>query len=438
MRPNFLLIGIDTLRADHLGCYGYVRNTSPNLDRLARKGVVFKKAFAPAIPTHPGWTSILTGAHPLRHKILTHMGDVQLSKDIPMVQEVLRKHGYETGAVDNMFLKYGAFYDWFTRGFKEYMHPGAIPAPEAGLKVQADAVNRMALEWLSKWLEKPDRRPFFLFLHYWDPHAPYKPPEPYDSMFWKLDRPDEETEKEFRDYVVSQYDGEIAYADAKVGELLEFLESRNLLDETMIIVVSDHGEDLREHTDVWGHKGLFDNVTRVPLIISYPSELPENKVVEALVQHVDIAPTILEAAGVEPPPTVYGRSLKPLIQGEVESIYSEVILMENSQEKARALRTERWKLIVSLGKDFEGRPAGWLRLYNLEKDPGETINLALHEAELSGELKERLEKVVNGILKGEPDPLLEQPVRSRRIKFYSEARSLIELYGLIKREMERG
>ena len=430
---NILLLGIDTLRADHLGCYGYVRDTSPVIDRLAKEGILFKNAFAPAIPTHPGWTSILTGAHPLKHKIVTHVGDVQLSKDIPLISEILRSRGYETAAVDNMFLKYGHFYNWFTRGFKEYMHPGAIPAPEAGLKVKGEAVNDMALKWLKKWVEKPIRRPFFLFLHYWDPHAPYKPPPPYDTKFWKVEKEPDES----RDYIVSQYDGEISYVDELIGQLIDFLDSRNILDDTLIIVTSDHGEDLKEHTDTWGHKGLFDNVTHVPLIFRYPRRLPEGMVIDALVQHIDIVPTILDLVGVEKPQSVQGKPLIPLIDSEETRLYSEIILMENSQEKARALRTERWKLIVSLEKDFENRPPGWLRLYNLEKDPNETVNLALHEQRLAKELEQKLNTLVKEILGGEPDPLLEQPVRKKRIKAYSEAKDLIELYGLIKREMEK-
>jgi len=131
-RHKIIIIGIDTLRADHLSCYGYVRNTSPNMDKIAGESILFKYAFANGIPTRPAWTTILTGIHPLKQEIITHIGSIQLSNIFPMLQEILRANGYVTGAVDNMFLKYGEFYKWFTRGFNIYSHPGGIPAPKAG------------------------------------------------------------------------------------------------------------------------------------------------------------------------------------------------------------------------------------------------------------------------------------------------------------------
>ena len=424
-RPNFLLIGIDTLRADHLSCYGYVRGTSPNIDRLARESVVFTRAFANGIPTHPAWTTILTGVHPLRHKIVTHMGFVKLSRELRMVQEVLRERGYATGAVDNMFLKYGHFYAWFTRGFDIYSHPGGIPAPEAGLKVQGRDVTDSALKVLGEIAGSG--KPFFLFLHYWDPHSPYRPPPPFNRAFWREGAPEGE---ELLDYIISQYDGEVAYVDAMVGELLDAMDDRGLLDDTVVIVTADHGEELRQHGDYLGHKGLYDTVTRVPLIIKAPG--CEARVVDALVQHVDIAPTILELAGVSGGLDSDGRSLVPLLEGGgAES--RPVVMLENTQQKAIGIRTERWKLIRYLERTEDGLPKGYVQLFDLERDPEERVNLAYHETDVSRELGEELDRRVGELLRGGENPLLTQPTATRRIKFYSEAKDLVELYGLIIR-----
>ena len=428
MYPNFILIGIDTLRADHLGCYGYVRNTSPNIDRIAGEGVLFKNAFANGIPTHPAWTTILTGAHPLRHKIVTHMGEVQLSKSIPMVQEVLRKNGYVTVAVDNMFLKYGSFYKWFTRGFNIYSHPGGIPAPEAGLKVQAENVTEISLKILQKLLEK--KKPFFLFLHYWDPHAPYKPPSPFNRLFWKKDFPENES---LLDFMISQYDGEIAYCDSEVGRLLEFLSDNGLFDKTIIIVTADHGENLMEHGNYMGHRGLYDCITRIPLIIRFPNKEYKG-VIDSFAQHIDITPTILTMIDAKIPSTVDGISLINVIENKKK--VKEILMVENTLEKAMALRTMEWKLIIHLGKTPEEIPSGYVRLYNILKDRMERINLASHELKVVKNLKKRLDEKVEKILAGGENPLLIQSIRTKKIKAYSEAKSLIELYGLLMQEKE--
>jgi len=425
-KMNFLLIGIDTLRADHLSCYGYVRKTSPRIDELAREGIIFTRAYANGIPTHPSWTTILTGVHPLRHKVVTHMGNVKLSKSIPMIQEILRRQGYVTGAVDNMFLKYGSFYAWFTRGFDIYSHPGGVPAPEAGLKVQAKDVTEYSIKLISELIKM--NKPFFAFLHYWDPHGPYKPPVPFNTLFWKNEAPQSD---ELLDYVISQYDGEIAYADSMIGKLLDFLEEQGLLDNTVVIITSDHGENLMQHGNYLGHKGLYDNITRVPLIIRFPEAKVRGKV-DDLVQHVDIAPTILELAGVKVQVDMDGISLISLIEGK-KLKRRDVVMLESTQQKAIGLRTEEWKLIKYLEKTPEGLPAGYLQLFNVSKDPSERVNLAYHELEVTEKLIKKLELFVREILHGEENPLLKQAITRRKVKFYSEAKDLIELYGLIIR-----
>ena len=354
------------------------------------------------------------------------MGEVQLSKSIPMVQEVLRKNGYVTVAVDNMFLKYGSFYKWFTRGFNIYSHPGGIPAPEAGLKVQAENVTEISLKILQKLLK--EKKPFFLFLHYWDPHAPYKPPFPFNRLFWKKDFPENES---LLDFMISQYDGEIAYCDSEVGRLLEFLSDNGLFDKTIIIVTADHGENLMEHGNYMGHRGLYDCITRIPLIIRFPNKEYKG-VIDSFAQHIDITPTILTMLDAKIPSTVDGISLINVIENKKK--VKEVLMVENTLEKAMALRTMEWKLIIHLGKTPEEIPSGYIRLYNILKDRMERINLASHELKVVKNLKKRLDETVEKILTGGENPLLIQSIRTKKIKAYSEAKSLIELYGLLMQE----
>jgi len=459
-KMNVLLIGIDTLRADHLRCYGYARKTSPNIDKLAESGVLFLKAFAPGTPTHPGWTTILTGMHPINHEIVCHVGNVKLDDRIPMIQEVLRENGYVTAAVDNLGL-------WFQRGFDHYIHPGGTPAPSGGLKVQADEINAKAVNWLKEWAVKKEKS-FFLFLHYWDPHTPYIPPSPYDQMYYEGDKSNPMNRsmnkvkmvsplfvykvkggltnqqaralygnadlsslvknvatwytKSFEEitdvnYVIAQYDGEITYVDSKVGELLEFMKDLGIYEDTLIVLTSDHGESLTEHDISFEHHGLYDPVTRVPLILHCPKEVAPGMKIKGLVQHVDIAPTILEFLGIPKPASMEGRNLLEMIRSDEHGGYREVYLLENTFQCKRAIRTEDWKLIETLKPDLYGMPKGYKELYDLKRDPSETINLIASEKEIAKELSTRLENWVKSQLKGRPDPLLVQESNLKKLWF---------------------
>ncbi len=457
---NVLLIGIDTLRADHLRCYGYARKTSPNIDKLAESGVLFLKAFAPGIPTHPGWTTILTGMHPINHEIVCHVGNKKLDDRIPMIQEVLKENGYVTAAVDNLGL-------WFRRGFDYYIHPGGTPAPSGGLKVQADEINTKAINWLKKWAVNKKKN-FFLFLHYWDPHTPYIPPSPYDQMYYEGDKSNPMNRsmnkvkmisplfvykvkggltsqqaralygdidlsslvknvatwytKSFEEitdvnYVIAQYDGEIRYVDNKIGELIEFMENIGIYENTLIVLTSDHGESLTEHDISFEHHGLYDTVTHVPLIFHCPKKITSGVKIRGLVQHIDIAPTILEFLGIPKPASMEGRNLLNMIHSARHKGYNEIYLLENTFQCKRAIRTENWKLIETLKPDLYGMPKGFKELYDLKRDPSETVNLIASEKDIAKELSERLEKWIKSQLKGRPDPLLVQESNLKKLWF---------------------
>ena len=440
-RPNLLLIVVDTLRADHLSCYGYVRKTSPNIDKLAEESVVFKSAYALGIPTHPSFTTILTGLHPLRHRVVSHMGTSRLSPDILMVQELLRVNGYVTGAVDNMLLKYGSFYDWFSRGFNVYSHPGAIPVDYAGMKVQAANVTERALRVLEEL--KGKGKPFFLFLHYWDPHSPYVPPQPYDSLFWKEEPPTHDMDYHdpkieplvtsspvVFDYVVSQYDGEISYVDDQIGKLSCYMKEERLMDGTAVFITADHGEDLMQH-GILKHYSLYETVVHVPLILRLP-ESSRRGIVEDQVAQTGIAATIYELAKVDAGMPIDGSSLVPVSVGECEG-YNDAVIIENTHQKAAAIKSKEWKLICYLEESSKGYPPGYVQLFNVSKDPYESVNLANHELGLVKELGDKLKIYTEMILKGRSNPL-DQPKSKLRVKFYSQARDFVEQHGLTLRD----
>ncbi len=427
-QPNVILVAIDTLRADRLSCYGFPRETSPNIDRLAREGVLFTQAVAPGIPTHPGFTTIFTGMHPLRHGIVCHAGSKALDWGVRTLPEVLRELGYVTIAVDNLVATRGL---WFVRGFDYYVYTGGITVISRGAKITGEVVTRKALEVIELLGEgRLGGRPFFLFIHYWDPHTPYMPPHPFREKFYRgggtrlsellrttawgrllLEsewiRALIEEGRDEKEYVDSLYEGEVCYADHCLGRVLEKLEEAGLYDESLIIVTSDHGELLGEKGIYYDHHGLYEPDVRIPLIMRHP-ELGEGVRVDEVVTQEDIAPTILDLLGRgELLRQATGRSLLPLIRGEGEG-RGHVILVENTRMTKRAIRAGRWKLVQTLRDDPYGRPAGYVELYDLGR--GEEENLAESEPELVRELLGMLEYEYRRLLGGRGDPLILQPI----------------------------
>ncbi len=426
--PNIVLVAIDTLRADHLGCYGYSKQTSPNIDGLASEGVLFENCIAPGIPTHPGFTTIFTGMHPLSHEIVCHAGNTTLSWDIKMLPEILSEKGYLTVAVDNLVATRGL---WFVRGFEYYIFSGGVTVISKGAKITGEIVTRKALNFLRSWREgRFGRRPFFLFVHYWDPHTPYLPPQGFRERLYEgggtkltplLERTCwgryilrsrwlraliEEGHDE-KEYIDALYDEEILYADWCLGKLLEELKYLELYDDTVIILTSDHGEGLGENGIFYDHHGLYEWDIRIPLIIRAPQVLPPGKRVKELITHEDIMPTILELIGVTPPKSVDGHSLIPLIE-EQQEVRKFVVCLENTRMTKRAIRTRRWKLIETLRHDIYGNPPGYIELYDLEA--GEERNVYDENRDVASELMLELERWYVRKLQGKPDPLVVQPI----------------------------
>ncbi len=329
--PHILIFLIDTLRADHLGCYGYARPTSPNIDRFAADAVRFDHPVAQSPWTRPATASILTGLYPHNHGARTR--NQRLGEDIPYLPEVLSSLGYRTlGATTNGNAgpRFG-----FRRGFNHFKHFEERTS-RPGIHIPV----RIAVDETLTWLERigPEDS-FFVFLHVTDPHAPYLPPEPQRRQF----APDApagagipgartpagpiHTTEDLKDL----YDGEIAFVDEHFGHLLATLDDRGFLDDTLVVLVSDHGEEFMDHGSHGHGRTLYQEQLRVPLIIRLPDRLRPSEdisVVEAQVQQIDIVPTILDAIGHPGSVKADGRSLLPLMRGESPSGRATLALSE--------------------------------------------------------------------------------------------------------------
>jgi choline-sulfatase len=291
---NIVLITLDTTRADRMGFLGSQRGLTPNLDALAHQGVVFTRAYSQAPLTTASHATILTGTYPQFHGV--NDAGVPLAKDLPYLPGILRQHGYATAAfLGSVILDPQGGGPGFDRGFDTYdarfhsRHQGEDRYHS--LERRGDEVVGRAMAWLKKHSAKP----FFLWVHLYDPHAPYDPPEPFKSR-----------------YASDRYDGEIAYVDAAIGKLLDHLRGRGLYDGALIAVMADHGEALGEHGERGHGVFLYDSTIHVPLLIKVPARAAEKRI-DARVGLVDVLPTILQAVGVPVPKAVQGESLLPLM-----------------------------------------------------------------------------------------------------------------------------
>lgn len=359
-RPlNVLLVTLDTTRADHLGCYGWPHAETPYLDTLAKQGTIFRQAYSHVPLTLPSHASLLTGLLPTRHGVRDN-GTFVLPNYLTILPERFREAGYRSGAFVSAFVLDRRF--GLSRGFDTYVDevPGADAANEgdpSGRSVRAGETVEKALAWLAA----ADARAQFLWVHLFDPHAPYEPPEPFAGRH--PDRP---------------YDGEIAYMDAQVGRLLAALGTRPQGRPWLTAVVGDHGEGLGDHQEITHGYFVYSNTQRVPLMFALPGHVPAGRAVEEVVRGVDVAPTILELAGLPALPDADGGSLVRLIAGSggepgpayLESYHPR--FWWGAQELF-ALRTAQWLFVES------PRP----ELYDVSADPGERNNLAgTHPQEL--------------------------------------------------------
>ena len=366
---NLLLITVDTLRADHLGCYGYGRATSPNLDAFAAGATLFDAAQAQSSWTLPSLASLMTSVYPSTHGLWRHSS--QLDPTFTTLAEVLRNAGFDTAAIVSNHLlgrPYG-LHQGFTRYGDELA--SAAVRPDLYQAITSAALSDEAVRWLESKAAADADPPWFLWLHYFDPHREYRahPGTTTIEGSAELDR----------------YDAEIAFTDAQIGRVLAALADTGLDRRTAVMFASDHGEEFGDHGGSDHGHTLYQELVRVPLLIRAPGfrarRVPDG------VGLIDVAPTALELLGLAPHPDFAGRSLVAALQGEnleERAVLAELRLADGRRE--RSLRLGRWKAVTR-----EGEPA---RLYDLATDPGERDDRSAREPGRAAALVRRLEGLV--------------------------------------------
>jgi arylsulfatase A-like enzyme len=376
-QPHILLISIDTLRADRLGCYGNPSDTSPGLDALAASGWLYEQAFAHSNATAPSHMSLFTGVLPEVHGIF-HDTETALSPGIPTITEQFSRAGWRTvGFADGGFVIASLGFD---RGF-DFFHSKYQPLQKK-------------LKNIASFIERADDQPTFLFVHTYGVHAPYVPAQEHDiftdkayrgevyqrlravrsrqaqpwnpklgplrTFFWhdRRDFTDEDLQ-----YLSDLYDGCIRTVDAGITELLEALDRKGWLENTWIVVMSDHGEAFKEH-GTYSHHQLYSEELHVPLIIRPPGGLEQGVTVDSMVGLVDVTATLLDIAGIDKPPMVQGSSLFPIEQFTRHSIHS----TNNEAQHSHSLTSNKHKLLQRLGRNVD-------ELYDRKQDPAELDNL---------------------------------------------------------------
>ena len=369
--PNVLLITLDTVRADHLGCYGYSKAQTPVLDALAASGVRFEQALCQVPLTLPSHASLLTSTYPPSNGLRFNAAGI-LSKNVPTIAESFQARGYRTGGFVAANVLDSAF--GLNRGFECYddKFENARDASWVRPERPADEVCNAALAWLAR----PSPKPFFAWVHFFDAHAPYEPPSP------------------FREKLADPYDGEIAFVDSQVRRLVDWLDAAKCRDRTLIVAVGDHGEAFGEHGETTHGIFLYDTTLRVPLILSYPPRLPTGKVVRTGARLIDVTPTILDLMNWSPGPALQGESLVPLLTAESAAplpAYSETDYPRASFGWAplRAYTTQQWKYIEA------PRP----ELYDRAADPGEMTNLVADRPDVVTQLQRELKDLSAGMIR---------------------------------------
>jgi len=392
--PNIILISIDTLCASHLGCYGYNRPTTPTLDKFASEGMLFEDVSTPSPWTLPAHASLLTGLYPNRNGLKSHYNS--LPADVVTWAEVLREHGYLTAAIinsHNLSKRYG-----LDRGFDDFTY-----VKETLKLAEPTKVEDKAHEWLSKHNSKP----FFLFLHYYDVHSDYHSLPQYEEQFVRPYQgiADGSTAQLLRfrkdlfplddddaKHLIDLYDAGIRQMDDGMARLFALLEKKDMLDNTLIIVTSDHGEEFLEHGGVLHGRTQFQEVIHVPLLIRGPG-IPHSKRLRHITSLVDVMPTMLSLLGISPPATLDGINLCPLWQKSNAQLPQRYIFAEADHnnkinDAKRAVRHLQYKLHYDrLSKETQ--------LYDLSDDPGEKVDVAHKHTQLVDSMLSSLKDFMN-------------------------------------------
>ncbi len=370
---NVLLVTLDTTRADHIGVYGSDEIDTPVIDGLAARGVTFMRAYASTPLTLPSHTSLLTGTHPPYHGVRDN-GVHIAPEGLQTLAESFQAAGYRTGAFVGAFVldsRWG-----LAQGFDRYFDDFEMPKQQAIFLSRVQRSGSEVIDTALAWAREDDTAPFFMWVHLYDPHTPYEPPEPFKSRY--ADRP---------------YVGEIAWTDSLVGRLTSWLDDTGRSDDTYVVVTADHGESLGEHGESEHGLLLYESAIRVPLIIATPFDEPQRIQRHELVSLIDIMPTVLELTGLETPEEVHGRSLVPLFTNDAEvegrtdeRVYAETFYprLHFGWSELQAILEPTHKLIISPEPE----------LYDLLQDPEEQQDLASERAATAEALRREAEELV--------------------------------------------
>jgi arylsulfatase A-like enzyme/Tfp pilus assembly protein PilF len=371
-RLNLVLVTLDTTRADRMGAYGNANIETPTFDRLAREGVLFREAVSVAPLTLPVHSSIFTGKFPPEHGVRDN-GGFFLGPEQVTLAEILKSHGYRTGAFVGAYVldsKWGV-----NQGFDTYFDKFDLSESRA---ISLAAIQRPGNEVVDQalpWIEGSKDAPFFAWIHLYDAHSPYRPPEPFATR-----------------YKEHPYNGEIAFADSQVARVIAKLESLGLYDRSVVMVMGDHGESLGDHGESSHGFFVYNSVMHVPFAVRTPFGNTHHREVSDPVRSVDVMPTALDLLGIAPPAGISGVSLVPLLAGSVRELgldaYSEAMypLHHYGWSDLHALRSGRYKVIDA------PRP----ELYDEERDPGESTNLYADRRQLADRLIAELRRLESG------------------------------------------
>jgi arylsulfatase A-like enzyme len=412
--PNILLITMDTTRADHLSVYGYKIATSPYLEEFAAEGAVFRQVYAAAPATAPSHATIFTSLSPLTHRVLKNA--MVLGEEFDTLAEVLADEGYETAGFVSSFVlnrKFGLsqgfeYYDDMleggratvdTRRWEGEVITGKFDCP-------ADATTDRAAAWLET--ARDPERPFFLFVHYFDPHVPYRPPEQYRGRY-----KDPDIEDRVVRWETGNYNGEIVFTDDQIRRLCTRLEELGLAEDTIVIITGDHGEGLWQRGYQYHGAHIYEEAMRVPLLVRWPGRIPAGSVFQKPVTIAAIMPTLLDLLDAPAGDRAYhGRSLaRVLLSGEPLREERPVFLYRVPYEphdefgvwvdgEKHAVRRGDWKYLVA-------EDEGTVELYDLRADPRETRNLAAERPEVAADLADILATWREAVTR--PDSLTLQP-----------------------------
>ncbi len=402
-KTNLILIGIDSLRRDHMSLCGYGRLTTPHIDRWAEGGTVFENAFSPHIPTTSGYGSMFTGLDCFGTSMVALRHKGSFAEGVKTLAEVLGEHGYNTTCV-------GFKGNPASRGFREYLDFAGWGRDRGdGRAHKAGNLNEVAIPELKRLAGREE--PFFLFVRHMDPHSPYLPPRPFERIFYDGDELDPRNESlkpvfEFKpfcdyfatwfppgvtdkEYIIAQYDGAVAYMDACIANIFQAVESLGIEANTLIVLDSDHGETLHDHECWYDHHGLYDPTLVVPLVFRMPGRVPAGLRLGGCTVMKNVCPTILELMDIETDIAFDGQSLAGEMNGEPREPDDEFYITECTWMRKHGWRTPKWKYIHALEPDFHFKSE--IELYDLEDDPEELTNVAEEHPEVTAELEQRMQ-----------------------------------------------